>query len=149
MTHKMTQISILRQAFFVSLMSLISWVYVYAQSPSVAQNSSDAQTHHMWSYNLGMYEVNLRHYSQEGNFAGFAKDLDRIDSLGPGIIWFMPVHPIGEFNRLGSLGSPYSVKDYYTVNPDYGSLEEFKDLVSEIKRRDKYVIIDWVANHTA
>lgn len=143
MTHKMTQISILRRAFFVSLMSLISWVYVYAQSPS------DTQTHHQWSYNLGMYEVNLRHYSQEGNFAGFAKDLDRIDSLGPGIIWFMPVHPIGEFNRLGSLGSPYSVKDYYTVNPDYGSLEEFKDLVSEIKRRDKYVIIDWVANHTA
>ena len=149
MTHKMTQISILRQAFFVSLMSLISWVYVYAQSPSVAQSPNDAQTHHQWSYNLGMYEVNLRHYSQEGNFAGFAKDLDRIDSLGPGIIWFMPVHPIGEFNRLGSLGSPYSVKDYYTVNPDYGSLEEFKDLVSEIKRRDKYVIIDWVANHTA
>lgn len=143
MTHKMTQISILWRAFFVSLMSLISWVYVYAQSPS------DTQTHHQWSYNLGMYEVNLRHYSQEGNFAGFAKDLDRIDSLGPGIIWFMPVHPIGEFNRLGSLGSPYSVKDYYTVNPDYGSLEEFKDLVSEIKRRDKYVIIDWVANHTA
>ena len=152
MTQKMTQNTILRWAFFMSLMSfayLIPPVHVHAQSSSDTRSPRDAQSHHQWSYNLGMYEVNLRHYSQEGSFAAFEKDLDRIDSLGPGIIWFMPVHPIGEFNRLGSLGSPYSVKDYYTVNPDYGSVEEFKDLVSEIQRRDKYVIIDWVANHTA
>ena len=125
------------------LVSLFNLDYGYTQS------SGEVQSHHQWSFNLGMYEVNLRHYSQEGNIAAFKRDLDRIDSLGPGIIWFMPIHPIGTFNRLGSLGSPYSVKDYYQVNPDYGSLVEFKDLVSEIQSRNKYVLIDWVANHTS
>ena len=125
------------------LVSLFNLDYGYTQS------SGEVQSHHQWSFNLGMYEVNLRHYSQEGNIAAFKSDLDRIDSLGPGIIWFMPIHPIGTFNRLGSLGSPYSVKDYYQVNPDYGSLVEFKDLVSEIQSRNKYVLIDWVANHTS
>ena len=125
------------------LVSLFNLDYGYTQS------SGEVQSHHQWSFKLGMYEVNLRHYSQEGNIAAFKRDLDRIDSLGPGIIWFMPIHPIGTFNRLGSLGSPYSVKDYYLVNPDYGSLVEFKDLVSEIQSRNKYVLIDWVANHTS
>jgi len=128
--------------YFRMLLGLIvAWLF-YA-------TSLIAQTHHAWSYNLGMYEVNLRNYSEEGNFAAFQADLDRIDSLGSGILWFMPVHPIGEFNRLGSLGSPYSVQDYYAVNPDYGELSDFKVLVQEIHDRGMYVIIDWVANHTA
>lgn len=108
-----------------------------------------AQSHHDWSYNLGLYEVNIRNYSEEGTFEAFNADLDRIDSLGPGILWLMPIHPIGEENRLGSLGSPYSVQDYYAVNPDYGNLAAFKALVNEIHERGMYVIIDWVANHTS
>jgi len=128
--------------YFQILLGLIVAWLVYA-------TSSIAQTHHDWSYNLGMYEVNLRNYSEEGNIAAFQADLDRIDSLGPGILWFMPIHPIGAENRLGSLGSPYSVKDYYAVNSDYGELSDFKALVQEIHDRGMYVIIDWVANHTA
>lgn len=108
-----------------------------------------AQSHHDWSYNLGLYEVNIRNYSEEGTFEAFNANLDRIDSLGPGILWLMPIHPIGEENRLGSLGSPYSVQDYYAVNPDYGNLAAFKALVHEIHERGMYVIIDWVANHTS
>ena len=108
-----------------------------------------AQSHHDWSYNLGLYEVNIRNYSEEGTFEAFKADLDRIDSLGPGILWLMPIHPIGEENRLGSLGSPYSVQDFYAVNPDYGNLAAFKALVNEIHERGMYVIIDWVANHTS
>lgn len=108
-----------------------------------------AQSHHDWSYNLGLYEVNIRNYSEEGTFEAFNANLDRIDSLGPGILWLMPIHPIGEENRLGSLGSPYSVQDYYAVNPDYGNLAAFKALVNEIHERGMYVIIDWVANHTS
>ena len=80
------------------------WVCWFVLSTQIV-----AQSHHDWSYNLGLYEVNIRNYSEEGTFEAFKADLDRIDSLGAGILWLMPIHPIGEENRLGSLGSPYSV----------------------------------------
>jgi len=128
--------------FTISMASC--WVCWFVLSTQIV-----AQSHHDWSYNLGLYEVNIRNYSEEGTFKAFQDDLDRIDSLGAGILWLMPIHPIGEENRLGSLGSPYSVQDYYAVNPDYGNLDGFKSLVHEIHERGMYVIIDWVANHTS
>jgi glycosidase len=108
-----------------------------------------AQDHENWSYNLGMYEVNMRQYTPDGTFAAFSEHLDRLQDMGIGILWFMPIHPIGEKNRLGSLGSYYSVQNYLDVNPEYGTLEEFKALVQNIHQRGMYVIIDWVANHTS
>ncbi|PKL88506.1 MAG: alpha-amylase [Ignavibacteriae bacterium HGW-Ignavibacteriae-2] len=105
--------------------------------------------HTNWSYNAGIYEVNLRQYTKEGTFKAFEKHLPRLKELGVKILWFMPIHPIGEKNRKGTLGSYYSVKDYKAVNPEFGSLQEFKDLVSKIHEMGMYVIIDWVANHTA
>ncbi|MBU0561878.1 MAG: alpha-amylase, partial [Bacteroidetes bacterium] len=106
-------------------------------------------THPEWSYNKTIYEVNIRQFSDEGNFSGFKPHLDRLQSLGVGIIWLMPIHPIGNLNRKGALGSYYSVKNYKEVNPEFGTLEEFKELVKEIHSRGMYVIIDWVANHSA
>ena len=88
------------------LVSLFNLDYGYTQS------SGEVQSHHQWSFNLGMYEVNLRHYSQEGNIAAFKSDLVRNDSLGPGIIWFMRIHPIEKFKKIGSLRSPFYVKDF-------------------------------------
>jgi cyclomaltodextrinase / maltogenic alpha-amylase / neopullulanase len=111
--------------------------------------SSYAQGHPQWSYNLGIYEVNVRQYTEEGTFTAFAAHLDRLQQMGVGILWFMPIHPIGEQNRLGSLGSYYSVKDYLSVNPEFGTLDDFKSLVQEVHERGMYVIMDWVANHTA
>ena len=108
-----------------------------------------AQTHQDWSYNLGLYEVNVRQYSPEGTFEAFAPHLDRLQQLGVGILWFMPIHPIGQLNRLGSLGSYYSVRDYLDVNPEFGTLDDFKRVVQEAHDRGMYVIMDWVANHTA
>ena len=108
-----------------------------------------AQTHRDWSYNLGMYEVNMRQYTEEGTFEAFSAHLDRLQEMGVGMLWFMPIHPIGEQNRLGSLGSYYSVRNYLEVNPNYGTLDDFKSLVREIHDRGMYVILDWVANHTA
>lgn len=102
-----------------------------------------------WSKNLGIYEVNLRQYTEEGTFKAFAEHLPAIKEMGVGIIWFMPIHPIGKLNRKGTLGSYYSVKDYKGVNPEFGTLEEFKELVKQIHSMGMYVIIDWVANHTA
>lgn len=102
-----------------------------------------------WSYNKTIYEVNVRQYSDEGSFSGFEKHLPELKDLGVGILWFMPIQPIGEKNRKGSLGSYYSVKDYKAVNPEFGSLRAFKLLIKEIHRMGMYVILDWVANHTA
>ncbi len=108
-----------------------------------------AQTHQDWSYNLGMYEVNMRQYTEEGTFDAFSAHLDRLQEMGVGMLWFMPIHPIGEENRLGSLGSNYSVKDYLDVNPNYGTLDYFKTLVQAVHDRGMIVILDWVANHTS
>ncbi len=107
------------------------------------------QSHHDWSYNLSIYEVNVRQYTSAGTFNAFETHLDRLKNMGVGILWFMPIHPIGVQNRLGSLGSYYSVKDYYGINPEFGTLDDFKDLVDSIHAKGMYVLIDWVGNHTS
>ncbi len=96
-----------------------------------------------------MYEVNIRCFSAEGNFAGIVKRLDNIKSLGVNVLWLMPIHPVGKIKSVGQLGSPYSVQNYLEVNPEFGSLADFKTLVAEAHKRNMAVIIDWVANHTA
>jgi cyclomaltodextrinase len=106
-------------------------------------------SHPEWSYNAGIYEVNVRQFTEEGTFAAFEEHLPRIKALGVKILWFMPIHPIGELNRKGKMGSYYSVKDYKGVNPEFGTLEEFKALVKTIQDMGMYVIIDWVANHSS
>jgi glycosidase len=105
--------------------------------------------HPEWSGNASIYEVNIRQYTGEGTFAAFAKHLPRLKKLGVKILWFMPINPIGELNRKGTLGSYYSVKDYKAVNPEFGTIDDFKELVKKIHSMGMYVIIDWVANHTA
>ncbi len=105
--------------------------------------------HPLWSHNASIYEVNVRQYSPGGTFAEFEKHLPRLKEMGVDILWFMPVHPIGEEQRKGTLGSYYSVKDYYGVNPEFGTLDEFRALVERIHDMGMYVLIDWVANHSA
>ena len=108
-----------------------------------------SQDHHDWSYNLSIYEVNVRQYTGAGTFGAFETHLDRLRDLGVGILWFMPIHPIGVKNRIGSLGSYYSVKDYYGVNPEFGTLDDFIALVDSVHAKGMYVLMDWVANHTS
>ena len=105
--------------------------------------------HPEWSKSANIYEVNLRQFTPEGTFKAFKGHVPRLKEMGVEILWLMPIHPIGEKRRKGELGSPYAVKDYFAVNSNYGTLEEFKDLVHEIHSFDMKVIIDWVANHTA
>lgn len=102
-----------------------------------------------WVDQATIYEVNLRMYTPEGNIKAFLPHLDRLADMGIKILWFMPVSPIGEKNRKGSLGSYYSVKDYTKINPEFGTLKDFKKLVMECHKRGMKVIIDWVANHSA
>jgi len=115
----------------------------------LASFNSYSQTHQDWSYNRVIYEVNVRQYSQSGTFVEFATHLDRLKEMGVGILWFMPIHPIGLLNRIGNLGSYYSVKDYYGVNPEFGTLDDFKMLVDSVHAKGMYVIMDWVGNHTS
>lgn len=96
-----------------------------------------------------IYEVNLRALTSEGNFAGVISRIDEIKALGVNVIWLMPIYPIGELNSVGQLGSPYSVRNYKEVNPEFGNLEDFRLLVKEAHQNEMAVIIDWVANHTA
>ena len=99
--------------------------------------------------NQVMYSIYVRNHTAEGTFAAIEPDLERIKALGTDIIWFMPIHPIGEKNKKGSLGCPYANRDYRAVNPEYGTMEEFKHLVNEIHKLGMKCIIDVVYNHTS
>jgi glycosidase len=96
-----------------------------------------------------MYEVNLRSFSQAGDLDGVTARLDEIQSLGANVLWLMPIHPIGEERSVGQLGSPYSVQDYGVVSSEYGGLSELNTLVDAAHERGMFVLMDWVANHTA
>jgi len=102
-----------------------------------------------WAKKAIMYEVNIRQYSEAGTFKAVQDDLPRLKALGVDILWLMPIHPIGEEKRKGSLGSYYAVKDYKAVNPKFGTQKDFNNLVKATHQQGMYLIIDWVPNHTA
>lgn len=102
-----------------------------------------------WVKNATVYELNIRQFSEEGSFKAVEKQLARLKKMGIDIIWLMPVHPIGELHRKGSLGSNYSVKDYYGISSEFGTEKDFRDLVAAIHQQGMHIILDWVANHTS
>ncbi len=102
-----------------------------------------------WSKNAVLYQINLRQFTPAGTLRAAERELPRLKTLGVDILWLMPIHPIGVKNRKGTLGSPYSVRDYYGVNPEFGTLEDLKRFVDAAHAQGMRVILDWVANHTA
>ncbi len=102
-----------------------------------------------WTRDAVIYQLNTRQFTAEGTFAAAEAQLPRLAEMGVDIIWLMPIHPIGEVNRKGEMGSPYAVRDYRAVNPDLGTEEEFRAFVDEAHRLELKVILDWVANHSA
>jgi cyclomaltodextrinase len=105
--------------------------------------------HPEWSKNATIYEVNVRQFTPEGTFKAFESHLPRLKAMGIDIIWLMPINPIGIEKRKGTLGSEYSVRDYYGVNPEFGTKEDLKVLVKKIHSMGMHVIVDWVANHSS
>ncbi len=101
-----------------------------------------------WARGANIYEVNIRQYTPEGSFAAFGKHLPRLSAMGVEIVWLMPVTPISVKERQGSLGSYYACSSYTTVNPEYGTLDDLKSLVTQVHQLGMKLIIDWVANHT-
>lgn len=108
-----------------------------------------AFAHVPWSHQASIYEVNVRQYTPEGTFSAFEAHLPRLAGMGVGILWFMPIQPIGVRNRKGGLGSYYSIRDYTAVNPEFGTLDDFRRVVKHAHALGMKVILDWVANHTA
>ncbi len=102
-----------------------------------------------WLRSATVYEIFPRDFSAAGNLAGVTAKLDDLKNLGVTVLWTMPIHPIGEKMRKGEFGSPYSVRNYYAIDPNYGTLDDFKKLVAGAHQRGMKVIMDLVANHTA
>lgn len=98
---------------------------------------------------LVIYELFVRNFTPEGSFQAVIPQLDRLKKLGVNTLWLMPIHPVGEKNRKGTYGSPYSIRDFYDVNPEFGTKADFKALVDACHEKGIYVIIDLVANHSA
>ncbi|WP_234110910.1 alpha-amylase family glycosyl hydrolase [Chryseobacterium sp. R2A-55] len=101
-----------------------------------------------WKRHTNIYEVNIRQYTKEGTFRAFEKEMPRLKAMGVETLWFMPITPIATEKMKGTLGSPYAAADYTSINPEFGTMEDFKHLVDEAHQLGFKVIIDWVANHT-
>ncbi len=101
-----------------------------------------------WANGNNIYEVNIRQYTAEGTFAAFAQHLPRLKDMGVGIIWLMPITPISQKVKQGTLGSYYACSSYVKTNDEFGSFEDFRNLVDAIHNLGMKIIIDWVANHT-
>ncbi|MBB3763157.1 alpha-amylase family glycosyl hydrolase [Sphingomicrobium lutaoense] len=123
-----------------------------AASPAAAREPRSyypGREHVEWSRDAVIYQINTRQFSEEGTIDAARAQLPRLAEMGVDILWLMPIHPIGEEKRKGSLGSPYSIRDYKAVRDDLGSMEDFKAFVDEAHGLGMKVILDWVANHTA
>ena len=118
------------------------------QKPTSTSSSDIDKELPDYAKNATIYEVNLRQYTQEGTFNSFVPHIDRLAKMGVDILWFMPINPISVKNRKGELGSPYAVADYKDVNPEYGTMQDFDNMVSAIHAAGMKIIIDWVPNHT-
>lgn len=101
-----------------------------------------------WAHRTNIYEVNVRQYTEAGTFNAFVAHLERLKRMGVKTLWFMPVTPIAKKNMKGALGSYYACSDYTSINPEFGTLDDFKNLVKKSHDMGFKVIIDWVANHT-
>lgn len=139
----------MRYLIFFCLSMLAGCNTMKSQSDPYQPQNYVKVTHPEWSENAVLYQINTRQFTPDGTFEAAAKELPRLKDLGVDILWLMPIHPIGEMNRKGTLGSPYSVKDYLEVNPEFGTIEDLKGFVASAHALGMKVILDWVANHTA
>jgi glycosidase len=147
------QESIILKSKFLSriIFASLALVTLLCQPAARAEDLSQtpARTSPAWLRDGVIYEVFPRDFSPAGNLNAVTASLDELKDLGVTILWTMPIHPIGEKCRKGDFGSPYSIKDFYAVDPHYGTLDDFKRFVAEAHKRDMKVIMDLVANHTS
>ncbi len=151
--HKFHQLqkrlrSSIRLLFALSLIAA-SGMHVACASDPYQPVSYVKFQHAAWTKNASLYQINTRQFTPEGSFRAAEGQLPRLKELGVDILWLMPIYPIGQLHRKGILGSPYAISDYMKVNPEFGSLEDFKHFVDTAHQLGLHVILDWVGNHTA
>ncbi|MFZ9388821.1 MAG: alpha-amylase family glycosyl hydrolase [Chitinophagaceae bacterium] len=131
---------------------LIFMLFIFSCKPSAkktdAETGNNTHEHPDWIMQGNIYEVNIRQYTPEGTFNAFSAHLDRLKDMGVQTLWFMPINPISKLDRKGTMGSYYAVADYTAINPEFGSMDDWKNLVTRIHGKGMKVIIDWVPNHT-
>ena len=138
----------MKKLFFLVLLPLIAFSCKEKDEEPVVISDVKPVVHPQWIMQGNIYEVNVRQYTVEGTFNAFAKHLDRLKDLGVQTLWFMPINPISKVDRKGTLGSYYAVSDYTAINPEFGTIEDWKQLVKAIHDKGMKVLIDWVPNHT-
>ncbi|MGN6400625.1 MAG: alpha-amylase family glycosyl hydrolase [Flavisolibacter sp.] len=119
-----------------------------ASSNATIDSAATTHEHADWIEQGNIYEVNVRQYTPQGTFKAFEQNLQRLKDMGVQTLWFMPVNPISKKDRKGALGSYYAVSNYTAVNPEYGTMDDWKELVKKAHGMGFKVIIDWVPNHT-
>ncbi len=143
----------MRTVFYLLLTTLLAVLFgCTASSESERPQVPPGVGKPEWIADAVIYEIFVPDFSPEGTFQGIIKRLDSLQALGVNTLWLMPIHPVGKKRAktdIGPLGSPYAVRDYYAINPDYGTEEDFRALVDSVHARGMYIIIDLVANHTA
>lgn len=135
------------------LLSALCFVYFFTsckngETSTTAIDTAKTDGHPAWIMQGNIYEVNVRQYTPEGTFKAFEKHLDRLKEMGVQTLWFMPINPISKVDRKGVLGSYYAVSSYVDVNPEFGTMDDWKSLVKKCHDMGFKVIIDWVPNHT-
>ena len=134
----------------IVIIAIVSFCGCRAKAPAEKLKPFVSEViHPEWTKNAVVYEVNIRQFTPEGTFEAFSEHLPRLKELGVDILWLMPVNPIGVKNRKEPLGSYYSVKDYTDVNPEFGTLEDFKTLLGKAHDMGFHLIMDWVPNHSS
>jgi alpha-amylase len=137
-----------KNIFFLVLNFFILSAGLSQTGKPVTGQTGTIDGHPAWIIQGNIYEVNVRQYTPEGSLKAFAKHLDRLKSMGVQTLWFMPLSPISRVDRKGTLGSYYAVSDYTAINPEFGTMKDWTELVTEIHKKGMKVIIDWVPNHT-
>ena len=137
----------MKKIFFLFLAPVILFSCKSKKTESTANSQKKSIAHPEWIMQGNIYEVNIRQYTTEGTFNAFAKNLDRLKEMGVQTLWFMPINPISKLDRKGTMGSYYAVADYTSVNPEFGTLADWKQLVQTSHDKGFKVIIDWVPNH--
>jgi len=145
--YYLQKLHVMKKGFAFLLFQIFFLLATFSQ-PTPKTSESGKVGHPGWIMQGNIYEVNIRQYTKEGTLKAFSKSLDRLKDMGVQTLWFMPLNPISKVERKGTLGSYYAVSDYTALNPEFGEMSDWIELVKEIHAKDMKVIIDWVPNHT-
>jgi alpha-amylase len=138
----------IRTVFCLSICAAFAFASCKTGATSDVNDQAIIDGHPAWMLQGNIYEVNIRQYTPEGTFRAFGQHLDRLKEMGVQTLWFMPINPISVKDRKGAMGSYYAIADYKAVNPEFGTLGDWKSLVNNAHDKGFKVIIDWVPNHT-